>query len=309
MRFIVPTLLLIAALLPASAQAAPPTVTTGGVADVTQNSATLQGKVDPNGNLVSIFFQFGPTTAYGSQTTEVNGGAGTGIKSVTGPVTGLTPFTKFHYRLVARFGNKTVAGKDRTFTTKRQPLGLSLTANPSQVSSGGDTTLSGNLAGTGNAGKQVVLQSNPWPYTQGFVNAGNPQVVGATGDFAFPVLGVSVSTQYRVLVPDKPEVVSPVVFVGVRQSITTKVSKLRRHRYRFSGKLTPPSTATVSVQRRVGSTWKTIESDVSEVRGNTARYSVRVKIRRKGTFRIAAIDTGGQFVPNVGRSVKVRPKR
>ena len=48
---------------------------------------------------------------------------------------------------------------------------------------------------------------------------------------------------------------------------------------------------------------------MSVVENGVARYSIRVKLRRKGTFRVAAIDNSGSFVPNVGRSVKVRPHK
>jgi hypothetical protein len=306
--FVVPVVLLLAALLPASAQAAAPTVTTGPVADITQSTATLTGTVDPNNNATVVYFKFGPTNQYGSQTADADAGAGNTKKSLTAPIVGLTPYTRIHYRLFARFGNKTVAGKDRVFRTKKQPLGLTLASNPSQVAAGGNTTLLGTLAGTDNAGQQVVLQSNPWPYTQGFVNLGNPQVVDSTGAFSFPVLGVQTNTQYRVQVPAKPNVVSPIVSVGVRQAVTTKVKRGKHHHFTFSGTLTPASVDTVTVQRHKHSGWKNVESDVSVVKNGVARYSVRVKLRRKGTFRVVVIDTSGSFVPNVGRTVKVRPK-
>ena len=56
---------------------------------------------------------------------------------------------------------------------------------------GDAAVLAGTLSGTGNGGRQVVLQSNPWPYTQGFLNAGNPQVTNANGQYSFPILETS----------------------------------------------------------------------------------------------------------------------
>ena len=61
---------------------------------------------------------------------------------------------------------------------KPQPLGLSLAATPNPVGIGKPTVLAGTLSGTGNAGRQVVLQSNPFPYTQGFQPTSNIQLTG-----------------------------------------------------------------------------------------------------------------------------------
>ena len=60
-------------------------------------------------------------------------------------------------------------GGDRTFKTLRQPLGVVLAATPNPAPFNGPTTLAGTLTGTGNANRSVVLQANPFPYTQGFV--------------------------------------------------------------------------------------------------------------------------------------------
>ena len=75
--------------------------------------------------------------------------------------------------------------------------------------SAGRRRSSGILSGTGNSGRQVQLQANPWPYTQGFLAVGNNVVTTATGGFSFTLLSVSVNTQYRVLMPAKPAVDEP----------------------------------------------------------------------------------------------------
>src|SRR5438270_8416450 len=52
-----------------------PRVSTGGVHRLGGSSAQLTGVVTPKGNPMSYYFQWGPTTAYGSQapTTSVPG--------------------------------------------------------------------------------------------------------------------------------------------------------------------------------------------------------------------------------------------
>src|SRR5204862_4655221 len=52
----------------ATAQAAVPTATTGGVTGVTQTTARLHGTVKPNGQNTTWHFEIGPTTAYGAAT-------------------------------------------------------------------------------------------------------------------------------------------------------------------------------------------------------------------------------------------------
>ena len=160
----------------ASAASTKPAVKTGAAADVAIQSATLTGSVDPNGAKTTYFFQIGATSLYGGQTGPALGRLGVQSRAVTAQVTGLAPATTYHYRIVASNRRGLVKGSDRTFKTKAQPLGVSLAATPNPVLFAGSVTLAGQLTGTGNAGRQVVLQSNPFPYTQGFVNAANPQV-------------------------------------------------------------------------------------------------------------------------------------
>ncbi|HEY1540357.1 MAG TPA: hypothetical protein VGF63_13220, partial [Solirubrobacteraceae bacterium] len=194
---------------------AKPAVTTGSVAQVTPSTASLLGKVDPSGDATTYLFQYGTTSLYGATTAPVAAGAGTKAVSVIGTVVALAPATTYHYRLVAANGHGQVRGADRTFKTKAQPLGLTLAATPNPVGLGKPTVLAGTLSGTGNAGRQVVLQSNPFPYTQGFQTTSNVQLTSPTGVFEFPLLSVPTNTQYRVLIPTKPEIVSPIVTLGV----------------------------------------------------------------------------------------------
>ena len=81
---------------------------------------------------------------------------------------------------MAQNNSGTALGKRRAFTTRRQPLGVSLAATPNPVPAKLRDDWSGTLTGTGNAGRKVVLQSSAWPYTAGFKNVGNEQVTNAT---------------------------------------------------------------------------------------------------------------------------------
>src|SRR5215212_7729746 len=90
--------LALALLVPATASAARPAVTTGGAASITQSTATLNGKVDANGKPTTYFFQFGTTRLYGAVTAEAPAGQAGSAVRVSAPVTLLAPATTYHYR-------------------------------------------------------------------------------------------------------------------------------------------------------------------------------------------------------------------
>ena len=99
-----------------------PAVTTGAASGVTSAGATLAGTVSPRGAPTSYRFQFGPTTAYGSQTAAVAAGAGASAQAVSAVVSGLSPSTTYHYRIVATNDLGTTNGSDATFTTPAAPV-------------------------------------------------------------------------------------------------------------------------------------------------------------------------------------------
>ena len=80
-------------------------------------TATLAGGVYPNGLDTTYSWQYGTTTAYGSQTAAVDVGAGSAPVAASATLTGLTPATTYHYRLVATNADGTIYGYDYTLTT------------------------------------------------------------------------------------------------------------------------------------------------------------------------------------------------
>jgi hypothetical protein len=311
------TVLIAAGLLvPAGAAAAParPDVRTGATANKTQNGVTLTGRVNPNELDTTYTFEYGTTRVYGAQAPAPPAAVGKGnsFRTVTADIGGLAPATTYHYRLVARNSKGVRRGADRTFKTRRQPLGLSLTAAQNPVHPGGRTTIAGQLSGTGNGERQIVLQSNPFPYTQGFQNASDVHLTNGDGTFSFPILSVGINTQYRVVLPNVPAVESPIVSVGVAPRLSVKTKRVRRTArgaiVRFSGSVTPVHDGTqIAIQRLKGTTWVTISGTIAKHRSATSsRYRKSVRLRRGGTFRIFAGTNDGDHVPTVSRSVRVR---
>jgi hypothetical protein len=299
--------------MPAAALAAKPAATTGTVTKLTYQSVRLRGSVDPNKQNTTYYFQYGTTIALGAQTAPFP--AGNGDKAVRAriDVTGLAPATKYFYRLVAHNNSGTALGERRSFTTKKQPLGLSLVATPNPVPARNTATLvKGNLSGTGNAGRRVVLQSSVWPYTLPFQNVSNEQVTDVNGNYAFPLLNraVTQNTQFRVVMPQRPEIISPIVLFGVKPYVKSKVSKhrvRRGHLVRFSGSITPRAAdQQVAFQKKHNGQWVTVGGDT---RLSGGKFSKNVRVRRGGTFRVWTGSSAGQYASNVGRKIKIKTFR
>jgi putative transposon-encoded protein len=298
---------LIALAFPAASLAATPTVTTGGAQDVTQTTATVLGHVNPNGNQTSAFFQYGTTKVYGATTPETDIGKGDTSVPFGSPIGSLAPYTIYHYRLVAHYGNKVVFGKDRTFRTRKQPLGLTLAATPSRVRANGSTTLAGTLSGTDASGQSVQLQSNPYPFA-GFVDYGNPQIVDSSGNFSFPVLSVPVNTQFRVIVTNKQDIVSPIVAVVVPVQVHMKVArKVRKGKVVFKGRVTPVDTsAKVEIQRKFFGKWVTVKrTKISSSGAGSSFFKTRVKVSHSGKYR-ALVTPSGAYVANHSETHRIK---
>jgi hypothetical protein len=99
----------------------PPAVATGGVSQLTPNSATLNGVVNPQNANTTYFFQYGTTINYGFQTFPNLVAATTATVPVSQTLTGLSQFTTFHYRLVAEHGSIRTYGLDQFFVTFASP--------------------------------------------------------------------------------------------------------------------------------------------------------------------------------------------
>ncbi len=304
--------LLLALAFPTAALADPPEVTTGRASAVGQNVATLHGRVNPKQNNTTAFFQYGTSRIYGTSTPPTGVGSGGGNVAVSAPIGGLAPNTTYHYRLVAQYGpsNKLVFGKNRTFKTDKQPLGLTLTATPQRVRSGGSTTLSGNLSGSDAPGKEVRLQANPFPFS-GFADVGNAQVVDANGNFAFPILDVIYNTQFRVYVVDRPQIGSPIVDVNVPIQVRLKVGKrVRKGKLRFRGRISPVNeNAAVEIQRRFHGVWVTVaRTHTTDSGAGSSFYRKKVRVRRSGRYR-ALVTPDARYISNVSRTHRVKVVR
>jgi hypothetical protein len=108
---------IIPATLAQGASSSPPTVTTSAATNVSDGGATLNGIVNPNGQQTSYAFQWGPTTGYGHETTLTSAGSGSTAQTVNAVLSGLSPGTAYHYRIIATNASGTSVGSDQSFKT------------------------------------------------------------------------------------------------------------------------------------------------------------------------------------------------
>lgn len=90
--------------------------------DVTYTEARLKAEVDPEGKPTTFRFDYGTTTAYGSQTPELAAGSDSAVHEVGALVSGLAPGTTYHYRAIASSVDGVRVGPDRSFATYRVPV-------------------------------------------------------------------------------------------------------------------------------------------------------------------------------------------
>jgi hypothetical protein len=317
---IAPTLTLIGAVTASAALALPggstalatppakaPLAYAGYVDQITVSSATLKGSINPRGSATQSYFQYGPTTAYGSQTVPAPAGAGTEEVKLAQSVTGLQPYTTYHFRVVASNSVGTTNSADATFTTKKIPLSLAISAAPDPVVFGSALRLSGTLSGTGSAGAEVVLQTNPFPYAQGFRNATSPQLTNAMGGFSFPIAGLLDGTHLRVATVGQPAVYSPVIAESVSVQVALHVRPAAAHGFvRFYGTVTPAKPgARVALERfDHGRYVLAAGTKIRRRDGGGSRFGLTTRLHRGSRYRVLVqVTSGGPLVS--GRSLPV----
>jgi hypothetical protein len=228
--------------------AGPPVVLTGSAQGASTSGATLTGSVNPGGNPTTWWFEYGPTTTYGTKTPAKSAGSGTAATGVSAAIPKLTAGTTYHYRLVAQSSAGTTNGSDVTFTTI---AATSLQSSTGQVVYGALATISGTIA-TRQAGVTVsVLQE---PYGQTAYTALGSVVTGPGGTWSFQVRP-RVQTSYQA---KAPEGTSTSTTVGVRPAVSLRVITGKRFSARavaaksFAGRI-------VQLQRLLpGNRWQTV---------------------------------------------------
>ena len=122
-------------------------LSTDPATEVARNTATLNGSYTGNGEDTHYFFEWGPSTAYGNSTPLEDAGSGSGAKSISANLVGLTVETTYHYRVVATNAVGTSYGTDRSFKTLAAVENLSTTPATNVLASG--ATINATYTGVG----------------------------------------------------------------------------------------------------------------------------------------------------------------
>jgi hypothetical protein len=113
-------------------QGSPVTFTTSAVlpsiegesfSDIGSRSVTLNAQINPHGSPTTYYYEYGPTSAYGSKTAEVSLGGGQSALPVPAQVTDLAGSSEYHFTVVAVNDAGVERGADATFRTL--PVGVS----------------------------------------------------------------------------------------------------------------------------------------------------------------------------------------
>jgi len=244
--------LLAALALPLASQAAgskqttpgAPLVSTGSSSHVSPPTAVLQGTVNPRTLSTTYYFQYGPTSAYGSQTVVATLAAGTAKIKVEKTVIGVQ--AGYHYRLVASNSSGTSDGHDRVVSSSPSSSkpGFELPKTYAAIPLGGTFVLTGTLTGAGDASRSVVLQESPYPYTGGYADVGAPILTTPGGRFAFSVPDLKASAKFRVAAIGEKPLYSPIVpqRVSVRVALKVRASSHTPGLVRLYGTVAPAET-------------------------------------------------------------------
>lgn len=175
-------------------------LTTGDATEIGPGTATLHGTLNPTGEDVHYYFEWGTTEAYGHETPASPGadaGSGNATEEVSVSLEGLlTALTTYHYRVVAVNSLGTSHGFDHTFTTPisllpevretvARSVGLTSAALGAEVNPGFGATAFSVQYGTGTGYGARTVISNP------FADDGVFHVVQAT------VGGLEPGTKYH----------------------------------------------------------------------------------------------------------------
>ena len=125
-----------------------PSVGAATSSNVAEQTATLAAPVGANSQATEYFFQYGPTSEYGAQTSTASAGSGATPAVVSANAVGLSPSSSYHFRAVATNASGTTYGPDQTLTTVSPPSADTLPATGATLTWG---TLHGSIDPQGQA--------------------------------------------------------------------------------------------------------------------------------------------------------------
>ena len=170
-----------------------PATTTNDATGVGQASATLNGILDSLGSYspVYVFFQYGKTTSYGTNTAEQTR---TSTGSFAQEIAGLDPNTTYYFRAVVKFDSSYVYGANKEFQTTGLGPPAVFTGTAASITISG-ATLQGTLTGLGDYSPVYVFFQ--YGLTTEYGTATPEQTKTATGGFNQAISSLAANTLYH----------------------------------------------------------------------------------------------------------------
>ncbi len=292
-----------------------PQARTGDAQHVSETSVSLAGSVDPRGTATTYYFQYGTTTAYGSQTSPAGAGEGMTAVKVSQAITGLQLGTTYHYRLVVTgaAGATPVEGADRTFTTHKAPLKFVMPARTMTVPYERPFALTGTLSGIGGANHAVALTASPFPYLVGFSSLGQASATNAEGNFSLRTDGLTQTTELRAQTLDALPTYSPVVHVEVSVVVTLRARRSSpKGLVLLSGTVTPAEPGVHVVLQRVREGHGPSKAGEAVAHGagsHGSRFAALVSVTKTSDYRALAKVSNGRQTSGTSSTVAIRGVR
>ena len=293
--------------LKTDARPGPPGATTGSARNVSPVAARLSASVDPNGRATTYHFEYGTTTGYGKRTADASAGSGQSARSVSAGISGLSPNTRYHYRVVAGNDAGTVRGRDRSFVTLRNPRGITASASPNPAVWSGWTTVSGKVSGQGVGGATVALERQDFPFAGPFYLVATTKASG-NGSFSFKVGPLWAMARLRLTTRTTIVAASPIVEVRNALRVGLRARRISGGRVRLQGAVSPavPNGRATLQKRSPSGRWVPLRrAGVHPLAGGRSRY--RFTVRRRGTYRVVVLPRDNfAHVHGTSREVSVR---
>ena len=292
-------------------------VTTNAATNITSSSATLNGIVNPNGRTTTVHFEYGITTNYGSATANRNY-TGNTTQSVSANITGLSPNTTYHFRLVGTNYRGISYGNDRTFSTF-SPTGPPVVATTAATNVASfSAALNGSLNPSGST-TGVYFQYGPTT-SYGFITPIETQTGNTIRPISGSVDGLSASTTYHfrivahnnhgtghgrdrtftTLTPTGPPVVTTTHATTIASFSAALNGSLDPHGLTttvyFQYGTTTNYELTTPAQSQTGNTFRNISANISGLSASMVYH-----------FRIVATNSDGTRVGNDGTFTTLSP--
>ena len=281
----------------------PPVVSTSPATLIGTFSARLNGSLDPHGLTTTVYFQYGPTTSYGS-TTPMQTQTGNTYRNITANITGLMASTTYHFRIVATNSAGTRMSGDRTFTTLSPTGPPVVTTNPATLIASFSATLNA-LLGPHGLTTSVHFQYGPTT-GYGLTTAPQSQSGNTYRNDSASISSLTASTTYhfRVVASNSAGTVhgtdrtfttlsatgAPVVITKPATSVTASSATLNGSldphglttTVSFQWGMTTSYGHTTAMQSQTGNTYRNITANISGLTTHTTYH-----------FRIVATNSGG----------------